>query len=322
MLKRVVITNYRGEQIEYRIGDAMANTSNDPNWVSPETSGLLITSIDGLGPVKANINITELTTTDGGIFNSARLSSRNIVIKALFMNTQSIEEARLLSYKYFPIKKKLKFYIQTDNREAEIEGYVESNEPDIFSERCGCQISVLCESAFFNAAGDDAQQIIRFSSTVPMFKFPYRNVSTLAKPKETIFGEYIRRRESVITYNGDSETGIVLKIHFTGDATKVKIYNSDTSEYIMLDTDKLPSVIPNSEPMFLSGDDVEICTLQGKKSIKLVRMGETYNILNLLDKNSDWFMLAKGNNGFVYEATSGDENIELIIEAGVIYEGV
>lgn len=322
MLKRVVITNYRGEKMEYRIGDAMANTSKDPNWVSPETSGLLITSIDGLGPVKANINITELTTTDGGIFNSARLASRNIVIKALFMNTKSIEEARLLSYKYFPIKKKLKFYIQTDNREAEIEGYVESNEPDIFSERCGCQISVLCESAFFNAAGEDAQQIIRFSSTVPMFKFPYRNVSTLAKPKETIFGEYIRKRESVVTYNGDSETGIVLKIHFTGEATKIKIYNTDTSDFIMLDTDKLPSVIPGSDPMFLNGDNVDICTIQGKKSIKLIRMGETYNILNLLDKNSDWFMLAKGANGFVYEASSGDENIELIIEAGVIYEGV
>lgn len=324
MLKRVVITNYRGESIVYRIGDAEMNIYGDKNWTPPETSGLLITSIDGLGPVKANINMTELTTTDGGRFNSARLSTRNIVIKARFLHATSIEEARLLSYKYFPIKKKLTIRIETDNRTAETEGYVESNEPDIFSDECECQISVLCESAFFNAVGEGAEQIIRFSSVEPLFKFPFGNPSL--NERKIKIGEFISKRDSIISYNGDSENGLTLKIHFYGNVGAFTIYNVDAGEKITIDPAKLPLIpdLSESDPIFINGDEIDICTIQGRKSIYLHRGGIAYNILNLLDKNSAWFKIFKGDNRFVYETETEAQAqfIELIIVAGVIYEGV
>ena len=97
MFKKVTITNYRGESVEYLIEGVNVADNN----------GLLITDIDGLGPVKANINMTKLATADGGIYNSARLGTRNIVIKARFTNATSIEDARLSSYQFFPIKKKV-----------------------------------------------------------------------------------------------------------------------------------------------------------------------------------------------------------------------
>lgn len=117
--------------------------------VHENPSGLLITSIEGLGPGKATINKTDLPTSDGVVVNSVRLSEKNIVIHGKFLNSPSIEDARILSYRMFPIKQKVTFLIETDNRTATIVGYVESNEPLIFSDSSEVQISIVCESAYF-----------------------------------------------------------------------------------------------------------------------------------------------------------------------------
>ncbi len=142
MLKRVFVINNLGESIECKIEGVEAE--ND--------TGLVITSIEGLGPVKATINMTEIPSADGSIYNSSRLGKRNIVIKALFTHASSIEEARYLSYRYFPVKQKITLEIETDTRTGTVEGYVESNEPDIFSKQSSFQVSILCESAYFNGA--------------------------------------------------------------------------------------------------------------------------------------------------------------------------
>ena len=162
MFKKVTITNYRGESVEYLIEGVNVADNN----------GLLITDIDGLGPVKANINMTKLATADGGIYNSARLGTRNIVIKARFTNATSIEDARLSSYQFFPIKKKVTFKVETDNRIAITEGYVESNTPNPFSEESDVQISIVCESAFFYGPSED---VTTFAGVDPLFEFPFEN---------------------------------------------------------------------------------------------------------------------------------------------------
>ena len=59
---------------------------------APEKTGLIVTSITGLGPVKAEIKCTSIATSDGSIFNSARLGERNIVLKLQFLPNPTIEE--------------------------------------------------------------------------------------------------------------------------------------------------------------------------------------------------------------------------------------
>ena len=61
---------------------------------------------------------------------------------------------------------------------------------------------------------------------------------------------------------------------------------------------------------------------KGLESITLIREGVSYNILNCLDKNTDWFTLAKGDNIFAFTADSGVTNLQFRIENKVIYEGV
>ena len=307
MIYSFAITNYLGDRVKLELG-------------KPEVSGFLIKSVTGLGPVKANINTTEVVTNDGSMFNSARLSQRNIVFQLAFVDTvygETIEDIRQKSYKYFPAKKSVEIVIETDNRYVKIKGYVESNEPDIFSSQEGTQISIICPDPFFYSAGEDGNNVTDFYTIDPMFEFPFSNES-LTDPL-LIFGEIQIKTEGVITYHGDSEIGVVIYIHAIGPATNINIYNTETREVMMINTTKLEKLTGKG---LVASDDIIINTTKGEKSITLVREGASYNILNCLDKNTDWFTLSKGDNIFAFTAETGVTNLQFRIENQVIYEGV
>lgn len=307
MIYSLAVTNFLGDRIRLELG-------------KPENTGFLIKSITGLGPVKANVNTTEVATNDGSMFNSARLSQRNIVIQMVFVNSiygEDIEAIRQKSYKYFPIKKNVELVIETDNRYVRTTGYIESNEPDIFSKQEGTQISIICPDPYFYSASEDGDNVTDFYSIDPMFEFPFSNES-LTEPL-LVFGEIQIKTEGVITYSGDSEIGVMIYIHAIGPAEHINIYNTETREVMTIDTVKLEKLTGRG---LIAGDDIIINTLKGEKSITLVRSGVFYNILNCLDKNTDWFTLVKGDNIFAFTADSGVTNLQLRIENKVIYEGV
>lgn len=307
MIHSLAVTNYLGDRIRLELG-------------RPENTGFLIKSITGLGPVKANVNTTEVATNDGSMFNSARLSQRNIVIQMAFVNTvygEDIEEVRQKSYKYFPIKKNVELIIETDNRYVRTKGYIESNEPDIFSKQEGSQISIICPDPYFYSASEDGNNITDFYSIDPVFEFPFSNESL--SDSLLIFGEIQIKTEGVITYHGDSEIGVMIYIHAIGPATNINIYNTETREIMSINTTKLEALTGKG---IVASDDIIINTLKGEKSITLVREGVSYNILNCLDKNTDWFTLVKGDNIFAFTAESGVTNLQFRIENKVIYEGV
>lgn len=307
MIYSLAVTNFLGDRIRLELG-------------KPENTGFLIKSITGLGPVKANVNTTEVATNDGSMFNSARLSQRNIVIQMVFVNSiygEDIEEIRQKSYKYFPIKKSVELVIETDNRYVRTTGYIESNEPDIFSKQEGTQISIICPDPYFYSASEDGDNVTDFYSIDPMFEFPFSNES-LTEPL-LVFGEIQIKTEGVITYSGDSEIGVMIYIHAIGPAEHINIYNTETREVMTIDTAKLEKLTGRG---LIAGDDIVINTLKGEKSITLVRDSVSYNILNCLDKNTDWFTLVKGDNIFAFTADSGVTNLQFRIENKVIYEGV
>lgn len=305
MIYSIVVTNYLGDRIKLELG-------------KPDVSGFLIKSITGLGPAKANVNTTEVSTNDGSLFNSARLSQRNIVLDMVFINTvygESIEDLRQKSYKYFPLKKSVELTIETDNRYVKTTGYVESNEPNIFSSQEGTQISIICPDPYFYSAGEDGNNVTNFYSIDPMFEFPFSNES-LDEPL-LVFGEIQIKTEGVITYHGDSEIGVMIYIHAIGPATNINIYNTETREVMRINTEKISSLTGKG---IVASDDIVINTAKGEKSITLIREGVSYNILNCLDKNTDWFTLAKGDNIFAFTADSGVTNLQFRVENKVIME--
>ena len=215
MLKRVVIVNHLGESMEYAIEGFQAD--NNP-------SGLLITSIEGLGPGKATVNTTEIPTSDGGIVNSVRLSGKNIVIKFKFTGVTSVEEARLLSYRTFPIKKKVTFYIETDNREAAIDGYVESNEPVVFSKDCEMQVSILCESAYF--LGEEIESVLTTSGvTIPYYGDTDNGMGIIINMPAATMASISRATDISITSGSDTLKLNTSKIAFAVENTAASNVN-------------------------------------------------------------------------------------------------
>lgn len=161
MIKAVTVTNHNSESIRLEL-------------TRPELSGLAIRSIDGLGPPNATIFNNTLTTKDGSFYSGARCENRQITLQLIMWETDklSIEDCRLLTYRYFPIKREVTLRFETDNRTLEIKGYVESNEPSIFSQQEEATISILCTDPWFYDAG---QQEEFFTGVTSFFEFPFSN---------------------------------------------------------------------------------------------------------------------------------------------------
>lgn len=304
MIRSITVTNYRGDSMKLDLA-------------KPELSGFAVKSISGLGPGKATVNTSEVSTNDGSLYNSARLSERNIVISLLYLWKDTIEDARQLSYKYFPIKKKLTLLVETDNRKLEIDGYVESNEPTVFSKSEGSEISIVCPEPYFRSAYGDGTNTTYFSGIEPIFEFPFSNESLEEDLLE--IGNVLTVVDKSIVYNGDSEVGVTINIHAVGEASNITIYNTTARESMYIDTEKLASLTGSGLKF---GDDIIICTVKGRKSVKLLRDGIATNILNCLSKDSDWLQLSKGDNVFAYVAETGTTELQLSITNQIIYEGV
>ena len=302
MIQSVTVINHLGESLKLDLAE-------------PEKSGFIVKNITGLGPVKANINTSDICTADGSQFNSARKEKRNIVITLDFQLFPSVEDARQLTYRYFPLKKNVTLIIETDNRTSCCSGYIESNEPEIFSQTEITQISIICPDP--NLYSVIKTQKTRFSGLEPMFEFPFDNDS-LTEPKIE-FGYEDDGEPHLINYEGDTETGFTLTIHFLGYAKNVSLYNIHTREYIKINTDAI-ALITGSE--VAKGDDIIIRTEHGRKSITLMRDGKYYNALSCLVRGSSWIQLKTGPNVFAFTVEEGKKNVQFIMENYIVYEGV
>ena len=303
MIKSFTITNYLGESIKLDMRE-------------PEKSGFLIKEVTGIEPPKANINTSELSTNDGSRYNSSRLDERNIVFEFIFVDTpgkETIEDVRLKSYKFFPIKRKVTILIETDKRTVTATGYVESNEPTIFSEQEGTQISILCPDPYLYTS----DQTTSLYSVDPAFEFAFGNES-LTEPLLNM-GNIRDITTASVLYTGDSEVGMEIRIHALSSIKNITVRNVRTRDVISLDGSKIEA-ITGSDIRAL--DDVIINTTRDNKGVTLVRDGVSYNILNCVGRNASWFRLVKGENVFLFSTEDGNMNFNVDIVNKVVYEGV
>lgn len=302
MLKSVTVVNYRGEKtvIELR---------------NPEKSGFLITDIQGLGPGKTTINMTEINSYDGAVYNSSRRSTRNIVITMQFMWARTIEEARYASYRLFPTRTSVKLIFNTDSRYAAIDGYVESNEPSIFQQTSTTQISILCGDPYFYSYENNGIQVAEFLTVEPLFEFPMDIPQNTGVELSTV-----AESSAVIDYEGDVANGFDLYLEARGEISNLEIADVSTGESMLFQDSGIQSITGGSS--IESGDRVHICTRKGHKHATLTRGIQTYNILNALGRNPTWLSLSTGYNEFSYNSDSGVVDANVRIEYQVLYEGV
>lgn len=328
MIESITAVNYMGDAYTMYLRE-------------PEKSGFIIRSITGLGPAKATINTSALASADGSLFNSSRLGERNIVIKMSFMSdTDDIESVRQKSYSVFPVKKKVTIYVKTNNRYVAIDGYTESNEPDIFSKDVQSSISVICPNPYFYEVGPNSPQRTIFTGVEAEFEFffekarDYKNLGPDGFPLKggvITLDDIVKlstistTREKSIYYDGDETNGITMTIHANEEvAGDITIRNLETHEFMKIYADKLEKLTGSHLKAF---DELVICTVIGSKGATLVRDGIMYNVLNCIDRDSDWFQLGIGDNLFGYfvegeDITEKHSKINLEIVNTVIFEGV
>lgn len=303
MIESVTVTNSRNNSIILKLADPFEN-------------GILIQGIDGIGPGKADINTTELATTDGGIINSARLSSRNIVFNLLLLEAPDVETTRHRVYKCFPIKKEVGLTIKTDQRTVSISGIVESNEPDIFSEQESMQVSIICPDPYFYAEN----ALYKLNGVTQAFSFPFSNESL--NNKVINLGEITYTKGEKIYYDGEIDSGVIIKIHATDHVEDIWIRNDADNTTMALDTSKIDTIVGDGNNDIIAEDVIYISTMKSKRYVHLVRNGVTYNILQTLPKGSKWIMLQSGVNSFSYGASDGIMNAEIDIASYVLYSGI
>lgn len=302
MIKGLIVTNHNNESLELDL-------------FHPEWSGLIIDDIDGMGPPTAVINSNEVATIDGGIFTSARTTQRNIVLTLSMMDNPLIEDSRLLTYRYFPIKKPISIELLTDRRDAICYGYVESNQPTVFTDHESTQISIICPDPYFY---DLEQSIEVFTGVKGVFEFPFWNNSLTEK--QIVFGEIREDNRGTLMYEGDVDTGVLITCHvMNGAVENLTIWNVDTLEKMKIDTAKITRMFGIT---FAQGDDIIINTKTGEKQALLLHEGRYYNIISCLAKDANWFQLTAGGNTFTFTADSGESGMMMTITYRNAYGGV
>ena len=177
----------------------------------PNDDPVQIRDITGLEPVKANIALTPYASGRGALYQGSTTPERNIVMK-LGLNPdwegqQSMASLRQALYRYLMPEHwtKLRFFSQ-ELPDVDIEGYVESFEPNMFSEDPEVQVSIICpkpdfieaDATIFNGTVDDGtlEEEFNYAGTIET-GFELRVDGTVENPaytgsltfKLTSFGE-------------------------------------------------------------------------------------------------------------------------------------
>lgn len=258
-------------------------------------------SVGGLTPPTATINTAVIATSDGAVFNSSRVGMRNIVLTIAPLN--SVETSRINLYTYFKSKQYIKLYLENNTRSVWIDGYIESIDGDLYSDAEQMQISIICPDPYFK---DTETGHYTFSNVVSLFQFPFAIEETPGIPISQL-NAFVR---IAVNNNSDDETGVLIHMIANGAVTNPTIYNTTTNENFSLDI------------TLQNGDEINIDTRRGKKSVTLTRNAVTTNILNDMTQDSEWLNLIVGDNIFTYTAASGAQNLDITVYLQPVYEGV
>lgn len=304
MIYTIIATNAKGDSVELDLAN-------------PWAGGIAVTGASGLGPAEGTINTVNFATSDGALFNSSRIKSRDIELNLKFLGSD-IEAVRHKLLRYFRVKHPITLDFITDYQHTYITGHVEKNEIDIFSNSEGADLTIVCPNPFFRLRDPaKGKNSVRFTTSTPSFEFEFQDPNS--DSPTLIFGEMTSTGETVVVYEGDADASTIVDIQFLGPASGVKLYNTTTQTRINIDTNEISRLLGST---IRAGDRLSISSGVGDKYVKAYRDGNVYNALSALDKDSDWIFLTPGDNLITVRADTGIDNVSAIISFENLYESI
>lgn len=230
----------------------------------PETDQFEVRNIDGLGAVKATVNTTPLGLVKGSAFSGTSVAERNLVLTLGLdpdWDEWTVSKLRRILDLYFMPEQAIRLVFETmEFSPVEISGYIESNEPNVFSKDSEHVISIICPDPDF------------------------RSVEPIVVNGQTSLGPI------VIDYPGTIPSGILVEIsHSSGPAPEyVGILMEDPNEIFMQITSP---VDPNNK--------IRVSTVPGEKYVHNITVpgGVVTSVLNLMEA-SKWLTMNHGDNNF------------------------
>lgn len=276
-------------RIENAQGESLQLSQREDLWQ--------ITDIDGLGPVSATVHMTDLAGLDGARFNSANLTTRNIVITLVLRG--DVEANRQRIYRFCRTKELCTVFFENNYRSVYAAGYVDNVDVDLFQRSEKIQISIICPDPYFYASASSSSAI---THSHPLFEFPF----AIDDDEPVEFSSYAEGEGARVLNSSETSTGIIVKLSFTAAASNVTIENVTTGEHITLAYE------------FLAGDIVTINTNPGQKAIRLKRGDADTNIFSAMDiLESSFIQLASGQN--IINITVDGEGGEGVVSATLSY---
>lgn len=264
------------------------------NLRHPDINGLAITDVTGLGAPEATINMTEMANLDGGIFNSAFVQTRSIVLTVTYVDTSNISYSRRLLYSHFPIKKPVVLSFKTSEGMYSIGGFVRSNVQTVFSNATSASIEVVCPNPYFEFFSDETKTEFDLSAVSDNWTFPFYFSDISPTVGSYSLSSFDTMASTDIEYHGSVSSGMVISIDVVAPVSEITLYQVGKTNEIRI------------KRSLLAGDRVTISTSSGERSVVLTRDDVDINILHEATITS-WFTLNPGETfKFAYAVTNGN----------------
>ena len=286
MRNKYLIIETNGKKLDFR---------NDNRFI-------LCDPVDGLNPVSAEYSSSKGANYDGERMTSARLSIRTLTLRIKVL--EPVDENRHSLHSFFISKKKVRVYYYSPNLNAYIDGFVEGVSDQQFYRDDLIVISIRCFSPYFV---ETSKSITSYNTVSYGFHFPF-NITMLVP-----FGGLSSTDHQSVLNKGTEDVGCTIRIKaIGGDVVNPVIYNQTTDKRMHI------KVTINSN------DELLIKTAVGEKSILYiddVALDKT-NMIDNLDRTSDWITLVSGDNVIYVNAESGVKYMQVIVENETLYNGV
>lgn len=286
MSKKIVCENYLKEMITFE-------------YKFP----FFLKSVDGLHEVLGVVVGMKSAYAIGESYIGTSIKKRNIIIKGAIRDDVISNRQKL--YRIFPLKTTGTLYYYENNLKRKIEYRVESIEIDNKGIYKQFQISLICPNPYFTDLEKTQLQIATWS---PAFKFPLR----ILHDTGIKFG--VKNTTSMATIQNDTNIEFGMTLIFIANDTVVNpsLFNVDTREEMKI------------EKAMEAGDKIIVKTYRQNKNIIYISVstGIEENINNLMVYGSKFLQVHHGSNTYRYNADSGVDNLEAVIEYVNEYEAV
>lgn len=286
MSKKIICENYLKERIAFE-------------YKFP----FFLKSIDGIHEVLGVVAGMKSAYSIGENYIGTSVEKRNILIKGAIRDDVINNRQKL--YRAFPLKSTGILYYYEDSLERKIEYKVESVQIDNKGLHKQFQISLICHNPYFT---DLDKTILQMATWSPCFKF------ALKIPQNTGIKFGVKNTTSMATIQNDTNIEFGMTLIFTANDTVVNpsLFNVDTREEMKI------------EKTMEAGDKIIVNTYRQNKNITYIPSanGIEQNINNLMVYGSKFLQIHHGSNTYRYNADTGVDNLEAVIEYVNEYEAV